>query len=139
MTTIKGTIKIERFCGDPNFVRMIEDFYFYSNILCRWCCIPAGFIYDEESEPIVKGSNPESGAIHDYLCRIDSDPVVDKETAAKVYKEFQAFYDEKETGNILNRFWDWLARSFKTEVVEIAPGYFHRHLVLATYEEIKGE
>ena len=146
-TTVLGSIKIERVPGDPRYVILIEDFWFYSTILKRWCCIPHSFVYDEESVPIIKGSNPESGAIHDYLCRTDSEPVVDKLTAAQVYLEFQGYYDALE---ISRARWPWLAkikqavnrsadvirRRLKRDAVVVFMGYFHKHTVLATYAEI---
>ena len=57
-------------------------------------------------------------------------------TAAKVYLEFQGYFDEMESGNWINRFWDWISRGVKTAVVWIAPGYFHKFPVKASYEEI---
>lgn len=135
---VNDSIKIERIPGDCRIVRLLSDFRFYSSVLDRWCVIPKGFIYDEESVPLVKGTNPESGCIHDYLCRIDSDPVVTKGIAADVYEEAQDYYDEKETGNVLNRLWDTIRRKVKTTVVRLAPGYFHKFKVLSGYEEISG-
>ena len=136
MTEIRSSIKVEHIKGDYKRVRLLEDFHFYSDILKRWCCIPKGFVFDFESVPLLQGTNPEAGAIHDYLCRTDSDPVVDKTTAAQVYLEFQGYFDEMESGNWFNRFWDWISRGVKTAVVWIAPGYFHKFPVMATYEEI---
>lgn len=133
-TIALNTIKIERISG-TRFVRLLEDFKFRSKILKRICTIPKGFVYDEESIPILKGTNPEAGAIHDYLCRRDSSPVVTKEIAAQVYLEFQEYYDNQETGT-LNAAWDWVRRRFKRDVVMVAPGYFHRHSVNATAEDL---
>lgn len=152
---VRGNIRIERIPG-TGLVRLTEDFWFYSVILGRWCCIPKGFIYDEESVPVLRGTNPEAGAIHDYLCRKDSDPVVDKMTAASVYAEFQAYYNALETAqyykdwelqawyqqywNIVrdysNRTWDFLKRRVKTDAVIVAPGYFHKLSVRSTEEEV---
>lgn len=134
-TAVKSTIKIERIPG-TRYVRLIDDFWFYSAVLGRWCCIPAGFIYDEESVPILRGTNPEAGAIHDYLCRKDSDPVVDKLTAAKVYKEFQAYYNAMNKG-WLDRIWSWIKQRIKTDAVILAPGYFHKLPVMATLEQVQ--
>lgn len=136
-TAVKSTIKIERIPG-TRYVRLIDDFWFYSAVLGRWCCIPAGFIYDEESVPILRGTNPEGGAIHDYLCRSDSDPVVDKLTAAKVYKEFQAYYNAMNKG-WLDRIWSWIKQRIKTDAVILAPGYFHKLPVMATLEQVQKE
>ena len=136
MTEVRDSIKIEIIPGDARYVRLLEDFHFYSDVLKRWCCIPKGFVFDLESVPLLRGTNPEAGAVHDYVCRTDSDPVCDKTMAAKIYLELQRYYDEKETGNWLNRGWDWFRRGFKVSVVWIAPGYFHKFPVMATYEEI---
>lgn len=136
MTQVKDSIKIEIIPGDSRYVRLLEDFRFYSDVLGRWCCIPKSFVFDLESVPLIRGTNPEAGAVHDYVCRKDSDPVVDKTTAAKIYLEFQGYYDQKETGNFFNRAWDWIRRGIKTSVVWVAPRYFHRFPVMATYEEI---
>jgi hypothetical protein len=135
-TTVYNSMKTELILGDYRFVRLLEDFTFYSTILGEWCTIPRGFVFDLESVPLLRGTNPESGGVHDYLCRIDSDPVVDKLTAAKVYFEFQGYFDEKESGNIFNRLWDWMRRTVKTGVVMLVPGYFHKYKVMATYEEL---
>jgi len=149
MTEAIGNIRIERPCGDARYVLLIEPFKFYSDILKCWCVIPKGFIYDEESVPIIKGTNPEAGLIHDYLCRYDSIPIVDKETAALVYREFQKYYDSMEEDKDIegikdfimdkkNRLWDWIRRNLiKTPAVILAPGYFHKLSVYATYEEVK--
>ena len=135
-TAVASNIKIERLNG-TRFVKLLDQFSFFSEVLDRTCTIPRDFIYDEESVPVLKGTNPEAGAIHDYLCRKDSIPICTKEVAAEVYREFQAYYDSLETG-WLNRIWDWIRRKFKCDVVKIAPGYFHRHRVSATFEELAG-
>ena len=142
-TAIKGSIKIERIPG-VNLVRTIAPFPFYSGILGRWSEIPAGFIYDEESVPVIRGSNPEAGAIHDYLCRYNSDPVVDKITAAAVYREFIAYYNSiepKQSNRFkewLNSIYDFIKMRIKPDVVIVAPGYFHRLPVMATLEQVQG-
>lgn len=146
-TQVLASIKIERIPG-TSYVRLLEDFLFFSETLNpspdseTWSCIPAGFVYDEESEWILKGSNPEAGAIHDYYSRSDSGPVVDKATAAAIYQEFQEYFDCIKQSRcvglkrFLLRSWHWIKRQFKTGVVEIAPDYFHKHEVMASYEEI---
>lgn len=143
-TAVKGTIKIERIAG-TKYVRTIAPFPFYSVILGRWSEISAGFIYDEESVPVLRGSNPEAGAIHDYLCRYNSDPVVDKITAAKVYREFIAFYNKLEPQPAnkikkwLNNIYDFIKMRIKPDVVIVAPGYFHKFPVMATLEQVQKE
>ena len=84
MTEVRDSIKMEIITGDYRFVRLLEDFHFYSDVLGRWCCIPKGFVFDLESVPFIRGTNPEAGAVHDYVCRTDSDPVVSKTNAAKI-------------------------------------------------------
>jgi hypothetical protein len=141
-TQVKGTIKIERIPG-CKLVRTIAPFPFYSVILGRWSEISAGFIYDEESIPVLRGSNPEAGAIHDYLCRYNSDPVVDKITAANVYREFIAFYNKlklqpaNKIKKWLNAIYDFIKMRIKPDVVIVAPGYFHKLPVEATLEQVK--
>jgi Protein of unknown function (DUF1353). len=141
VTDVRDSIKIEILPECHQYFRLLDDFHFYSDVLARWCCIPAGFIFDLESVPFIRGTNPEAGAIHDYLCRTDSDPVVSKTVAAQVYLEFQRFYDGKEKEKLeiedwLNHAWDWIRRGVKTGIVWIAPGYFHKFKAMATYEEI---
>jgi len=141
-TQVRGTIKIERIPG-CRLVRTIAPFPFYSAILARWSEIPTGFIYDEESVPVLRGTNPEAGAIHDYLCRSDSDPVVDKLTAALVYREFIAYYNSiepQQTNKIkayLNSVYDYIKMRIKPNAVIVAPGYFHKLPVMATLEQVQ--
>ena len=134
-TQVRGTIKIERMPG-CRLVRTIAPFPFYSAILGRWSEIPTGFIYDEESVPVLRGTNPEAGAIHDYLCRSDSDPVVGKITAAKVYAEFQGYYNNMDKG-WFDQIWNWIKKRIKTDAVIVAPGYFHKLPVMATLEQVR--
>lgn len=134
-TTVLDTITIERIPG-TKYVRLIKEFHFYSTILRRWGRIPKGFIYDEESVPVLRGTNPEAGAIHDYFCRTNSVPVVDKETAAMICNEFQQYYNNMANGSFA-RIWGWIKRHVKTDFVEIAPNYFHRLPVEATLDQVK--
>lgn len=137
MTQVVGTLCVEYFFGDPNRVRFLQPLRGYSDTIKAWFEIPVGFICDLESVPVVKGSNNESGAIHDYFSRYDSCPVVDKLTCAKIYYEFQRYFDYQE-GGLVNGVWDCLRRVVKTSVVMVWPGYFHRISVNATYEEVTG-
>jgi hypothetical protein len=136
MTETRDSIKIEILPECHQYYRLLEDFHFSSDILGRWCTIPKGFIFDLESVPLLKGTNPEAGAIHDYVCRVDSDPVCTKAQAAKIYLEFQDYYDARESGNVFNRAWDWLRRGFKSGVVLVAPGYWHKYPVMASYQDL---
>ena len=103
---------------------LTESFYFQSDVLEELGLrheveIPAGFKMDWESVPVIKGTSKVAGLIHDYLCRINSDPVVTKKTAADVYLEFLKF-----RGTSLWRRWS------KYWVVRAAWGYFHKRKVL---------
>ncbi len=96
-----------------------EPFHFYSDVLNRWCVVPPGFEMDWESVPVIKGTSKVAGLIHDYLCRIDSDPVVTKKIAADVYKEFLIYRGAS--------WWRWRAKYW---AVRVAPRYFHKLTVL---------
>lgn len=140
-TTVSGPIRCELIEGDPRYIRHTEPWSFYSMILGDWCDAPTGFVNDTESVPVIRGSNREAGAGHDLVCRSDFEtreknirPT--KWQAAKVFEELQDYYDEQESGNWLNRGWDWICRKVKTGVVVMAWGYWRRFNVLATYEEM---
>jgi hypothetical protein len=137
MTEAYNTLCVEYFFGDPRRVRLLKPLRAYCDTLKREIEIPTGFICDLESVPVVKGTNNESGAWHDYFSRYDSEPVVDKLTCAKIYFEFQKYYDLQE-GGVINTVWDFIRRWVKTGVVVLAPCYFHRLSVNAKYEEIIG-
>jgi len=142
-TFIPESLKIEKILGDPRYVRLIEDWWFFTVTLGRWSCAPKGFIYDQESVPLFKGTNPEAGCGHDLYVCIDSDPVVPKMVAAKIYLELQTYMDglEKDKNRIkhyANRTWDFIRRYGKTGIVMVWFGYYHKRKVMATYEEITG-
>ena len=119
---------------DNRFVKLYRPFKYYSALLRRVVEIPDGFICDFESVPVVKATCKRGGTIHDYCCRIDSIPVVSKSMAADLYLEVQELRD-KELGGGFKR---WLRRYFKTTVVRIVPGYFHKLTVDASLAEILG-
>ena len=103
---------------------LVLPFYFQSDVLKKLGLkhdikVPAGFMMDWESVPIIKGTSKIAGLIHDFLCRIDSDPVVTKKIAADVYLEFLKF-----------RKTSWWRRWGKYLAVRGAPGYFHKLSVL---------
>lgn len=138
MTRVPKSMKTEFIPGDCRYVRLLEDWPLYSEILRRWVIVPAGFVFDLESVPLLRGSNPEAGCAHDYLCRSDSDPVVSSWVAAQVYFEIQDHFDSQETGTI-NHAFDCIKRYVKCFFVVIAtPTYFHKHKVMAPYAEIRG-
>ena len=95
--------------------RLTCPFWFQSDVLNRECIIPVGFEMDWESVPLIRGTSKVSGLVHDYLCRIDSDPVTDKKTAADVYREFLVFRGAS--------WWRW---RIKYWAVRAVPGYFHK-------------
>jgi len=119
---------------DNRFVKLYRPFKYYSALLRRVVELPIGFICDLESVPIVKATCKRGGAVHDYFCRRDSDPVVSKAMAADLYFEVQELRD-KETGGGFKK---WFRRYFKTTVVRIAPWYFHKLTVNASLTEILG-
>lgn len=112
---------------DYKYSRLLGPYRFASKVLDCVVSIPKGFVYDHESIPLIKGTSHRGGLVHDYLCRIDSVPVVTKKQAADVYLEVM-----KWRGN------SFLRRYVKYWAVRIWPGYFHKFTVMATYEEITG-
>src|SRR5664280_2603987 len=96
--------------------------------------VPANFVYDLESIPIVRGSNNRGGTAHDYLCRIDSVPQVSKFLAASVYLEIMAYCYEVIARGYWQHFEDFTKRWTKWATVYIVPEYFyfHKHKVMAT-------
>ena len=142
MTKILTKLETESI-DNEKFERLTEPFIFVSDVLKKAglqekVTVPAGFVFDFESVPMVRGSNKRGGTAHDYLCRIDSVPVVTKAQAAAVYLEIMAY-----TYEIVDRGWwqhvkDFGFRWFKWSVVYVAPGYFHKHKVMATCQEITG-
>lgn len=102
--------------------------------------IPTCFIHDYESVPAVRGTSKRGGVVHDYLSRKNSVPVVTKKLAADVYFEImEASAAGKTEQGWYNRLDMWLRRWIKYGVVRVVPGYFHKHWVEATYEELTGE
>ena len=141
MTQVSGSIKCELIEGDPRYIRHLEPWSFFSDVLNDWCDAPTLFVNDTESVPIIRGTNREAGAGHDLVCRSNFKTrkkgiVPTKTQAARVFLELQEFYDQKESGNIFNRGWDWIRRYFKTGIVMAAWGYWHQYKVMATYEEM---
>jgi hypothetical protein len=115
-----------------------RPFRFFSAVLGRVVEIPAGFVFDRESIPLLRGSCPRGGGGHDYLSRTDSVPVVSKQRAADVYYELQALSDSLRGYGHAKLAWRAVLRGVKTLVVRVWPGYFHRHPVAATLSEISG-
>jgi hypothetical protein len=147
MTQIPFPIKLEIIPGSRGrFNRLYENWPFYSDVLGCWSMAPAGFVWDLESILSYKGENPMAGTGHDLVCRSDFFPKIDKITAAMVYAELAAFEDaqsekqENETGlwKLWQIFHDFITRRVKRNVVIVAPGYFQKHKIMATYEEMAG-
>lgn len=121
-----------------NFSRVYLVFKYYSKILDCVLEIPINFFCDYESVPIIKGSSKLAGVIHDYLCRKDSIPNVSKQKAASVYLEAQACLDKLRNKSFFSKINRFFRRHIKTLTVRVAWGYFHKHKVLATLEDLKG-
>ena len=149
MTKAYNNLFVEYFCGDPKRCRLVKPLRAYCDTLGRDIEAPIGFINDMESTSIIKGTNNESGVWHDYFGRSDSDPVVSKWIDSRIYFEFQKYYDFLERArwkngkkefikDLPNRGWDFMRRWFKSGVVLVAPRWYHRFKVMASYEEIVG-
>jgi hypothetical protein len=124
---------------DARFARLHAPFAVWSEVLGRRVEAPAGFVHDYESVPVIRGTSRRGGVIHDYLCRFDSDPIVTKKQAAQVYLEVMACRDGlPDRYSHLSSVSLWARRWIKYGVVRVWPGYFHRHKVAATYEEMSG-
>lgn len=123
---------------DSCFARLYAPFAIWSDVLGCKVEAPAGFVHDYESVPVIKGTSRRGGVIHDYLSRKDSVPVVTKKQAADVYLEIMACRDGlSDKGGALGAINLFARRWFKYGVVLVWPGYFHKHSVAATYEEMR--
>jgi hypothetical protein len=121
------------------YSRIHAPFAVESDVLGCVITCPVGFVHDYESVPVVQGTSKRGGVIHDYLCRMDSVPVVTKKQAADVYLEVMKCRDgmpDRET--LLGAFSLWVRRWIKYSVVLVAWKYFHKHKVMATFEEMSG-
>lgn len=107
-----------------NKIAMVASpFIYQSDVLNRQITVPEGFYTDFESVPrwpiiydLLGDTSMRGGVIHDYLSRIDSDPVVTQDQAAAVYYEACRL-----TGNSRwEAYMKWLA-------VKYAGGFFHKH------------
>ena len=121
-----------------NHVQLVEPFKYESDILGCTITVPVGFVSDFESVPLIRGCSRRAGVIHDYLCRIDSEPVITKSVAADVYLEAMKHRDSLIQNNWYARLKKATWRRIKCHTVKIVDGYFHKFLVLATYKEIIG-
>ena len=121
-----------------NHVQLTEPFKYESDILGCTISVPAGFISDFESVPLIRGCSRRAGVIHDYLCRIDSDPVIPKSIAADVYLEAMAYRDSLLSDNWYDRHKRTIWRRIKCRTVKMVGGYFHKFFVLSDYKDITG-
>ena len=121
------------------YAKLKQPFFYYSAILKQTISVPANFICDYESVPVFKATSKRAGVIHDYLCREDSDPVVTKQVAASVYAEAQQLRDHLVCKSKSMLAWRSLLCLIKTSAVRVAPGYFHKHRVLATVDELESK
>jgi len=124
---------------DGKYVRLMQDFRYYSSLLGCEIVVPKDFVCDFESVPVIRGSSKRGGCIHDYLCRIDAVPTVTKSQAATLYREVMK---ERDKEFPLSQSWLYrakmlCARWIKSTVVRFAWGYWHRLKVTASYEEVK--
>lgn len=109
-----------------SWTRLVEDFWFYSDVLGEWVCINAPFDFDWESVPVLKGTSRLAGLVHDYLSRKDSTPRVSKKVAADVYLEMMKY-----------RGTPAIRRNIKYTVVRVWPGYFHKKSVNWHYRDLE--
>lgn len=119
------------------YSRIHEPFVIESDVLGCIITVPPEFVHDYESVPVIRGTSKRGGVTHDYLCRSDSVPVVTKKQAADVYLEVMKCRDglpDRETA--LGVLGLCVRRWVKWAVVIVAPGYFHKYLVMATFEEM---
>lgn len=120
------------------FARLHQPFAIWSDVLGCKVEASAGFVHDYESVPVIKGTSRRGGVIHDYLCRIDSVPVVTKKQAADVYLEVMKCRDGlPDRYSQLSAVSLFIRRWVKYSVVRVWPGYFHKHSVAASYEEMR--
>jgi hypothetical protein len=122
---------------DSRYFKLLSPLEYQSDILGTIVTVPAGFIYDHESIPIIRGTSNRGGCIHDYLCRRNN-PFADKidiQKAADIYLEAMECRD-KLLGDCWSRKW---RRHVKSNFVRLNwCGFWHRWSVYSTYEEIRG-
>ena len=119
---------------DYKYVELTQPFIFISDVLKKngyqhRVVIPTGMIVDYESVPLIKGTSKRSGLIHDYLYRINSEPIVPKKISDQVYLEMMTYRK-----NV------WWRRWIKYSAVKwFGRSSYHKFLVEATYLEIAGQ
>lgn len=119
---------------DDKYVRLVGALAYQSDILDMDIWIPSGFVTDFASVPRVPiaywfwgGRSHREAVLHDYLFRVDSEPVVSFSMANKVFKEAMESRDK----NFFIR-WPMYAGV-------VCGGYFsyHKHKVMDSVEELK--
>lgn len=126
---------------DSKYVRLTKPFVFVSRVLKDngyggMVIMPVGFTFDYESIPripivylLLAHTSKRGGAVHDYLYRKDSIPIVTRKIADQVYLEIMI-----ERKNAKWRRW------LKYYGVRIFSRWsFHKIKVAASYEKIKGD
>ena len=121
------------------YISLYKPFIYHSTLLNMDINVPVDFICDFESVPLLKGTSNRGGVLHDYLCRIDSVPKVNKQEAASVYHEAMELRDRLSTNSKLWKKKMFFKRWIKSSVVRIVPGYFHKLKVNANINEICGK
>ena len=116
MTEFITPLEVRELVG--TYRQLISDFVFESDIVGK-VTVPASFVCDYESIPLIRGSSKRAGVGHDFLYRSDSVPVVSKATADKVYLELMEY-----------RGVSWWRRTIKYNAVKFfGRGSYHKKLV----------
>jgi len=113
------------------YVELVDPFIYFSERFNKFLIVPVGFVCDFESVPLLRGSSKRAGVIHDYLCRIDSVPVVTKQMAATIYGEAQKCKDDMMGGGFIRA----IKRGLKTTATRVAFGFHHKHKVGDTIDD----
>ena len=108
------------------YVQLTKPFFFFSDILNQELIIPAGFISDFESIPIVQGTSKRAGLCHDYCYRINSVPTMSRGVADTIYFEIMT-YRGNPTWRKYLKFW---------AVKLFGKRSYHKLMVEATIDEI---
>ena len=88
-----NTLKFEAIPGG-RYIRLLEDFSFYSAELGKVITAPKGFVNDRESVPrlplvfwLLGDTSEEGGVLHDYSYRKGSKPGLNRRQADALYYE----------------------------------------------------
>ena len=119
------------------YARLFKPLVYESSLLSRTITVPTNFVCDYESIPLFKSTSKRAGVIHDYLCRNDLPFKITKQKAASVYLEAMACRDKKFGKGWFKKAWLLFYRNMKVLVVRVAPGYFQKLPVDASFDEVK--